>query len=41
MAATDDTFVTGHITFDRYNNPVKTAFMIEIRDGQARFWGTF
>ena len=41
MAATNDTFVTGHITFDRYNNPVKTAFIIQIKDGQAKFWGTF
>jgi branched-chain amino acid transport system substrate-binding protein len=41
IRATDDTFVTGHITFDQYNNPVKTAFIIQIRDGQASFWGTF
>jgi len=41
MAATDMNGVTGRITFDRYNNPQKTAFIIEIRDGEARFWGTF
>jgi len=41
MAATDFTGVTGHITFDEYNNPQKTAFIIQIVDGQARFWGTF
>jgi len=41
MAATDITGVTGHITFDQYNNPQKTAFIIQVRDGEARFWGTF
>jgi branched-chain amino acid transport system substrate-binding protein len=41
MAATDMNGVTGHITFDRYNNPQKTAFILQIIDGQARFWGTF
>lgn len=41
MAATDMHGVTGHITFDRYNNPQKTAFILQIRDGEARFWGTF
>ena len=41
MAATNMNGVTGNITFDRYNNPQKTAFIIEIRDGEARFWGTF
>jgi branched-chain amino acid transport system substrate-binding protein len=41
MAATDLTGVTGHITYDRYNNPIKTAVIVEIREGLARFWGTF
>ncbi|MCL2436939.1 MAG: ABC transporter substrate-binding protein [Clostridiales bacterium] len=41
MAATNLTGVTGHITYDRFNNPIKTAVMVEIRDGLARFWGTF
>jgi len=41
MAATNMTGVTGHITFDQYNNPLKTAFIIQVVDGQARFWGTF
>ena len=41
MAATNDRFVTGNISFDRYNNPIKTAFIIQILDGQAKFWGTF
>ena len=41
MAATDLTGVTGHITFDQYNNPQKTAFIIQVRDGQDRFWGHF
>ncbi|MCL2392745.1 MAG: ABC transporter substrate-binding protein [Oscillospiraceae bacterium] len=41
MAATDIEGVTGRITFDRYNNPQKTAFILQIIDGEARFWGTF
>ena len=41
MRATDMTGVTGHITFDRYNNPIKSAVIIEIRDGQDRFWGKY
>ena len=41
MAATDMQAVTGHITFDQFNNPQKTAFIIEVVDGEARFWGTF
>ena len=41
MAATNMNGVTGNITFDRYNNPQKTAFILQIIDGQARFWGTF
>jgi len=41
MAATDMYGVTGHITFDEFNNPQKTAFILQIIDGQARFWGTF
>lgn len=41
MAATDIYAVTGHITFDQYNNPQKTAFIIEIIDGDEILWGTF
>ena len=41
MAATDMTGVTGHMTFDELNNPQKTAFIIEVKEGQSRFWGTF
>jgi branched-chain amino acid transport system substrate-binding protein len=41
MAATDVVGITGRITFDQYNNPQKTAVIIQIRDGEARFWGTF
>ena len=41
MAATDITGVTGRITFDEYNNPQKTAVIIQVIDGEARFWGTF
>jgi len=41
MAATNLVGVTGRITFDEFNNPQKTAFIIQIQDGEARFWGTF
>ena len=39
MAATDITGVTGSITFDEFNNPQKTAFIVQIVDGAGRFWG--
>lgn len=41
MAATDLTGVTGHITFDQWNNPQKTAFIIRIVDGVETYWGSF
>ena len=41
MRTTDINGVTGHITFDDLNNPQKTAFIIRIENGEARFWGTF
>jgi len=41
MAATSITGVTGHITYDEFNNPQKTAFIVQIQNGEARFWGTF
>ena len=41
MAATSLTGVTGHITFDELNNPQKTAFIIQIVDGQETYWGSF
>jgi len=41
MAATNLTGVTGHITFDEFNNPIKTAVIVEIRDGRPAFWGNF
>ncbi|MCL2408115.1 MAG: ABC transporter substrate-binding protein [Oscillospiraceae bacterium] len=41
MSATDIQGVTGRITFDEFNNPQKTAFIIHIVDGVERFWGTF
>jgi branched-chain amino acid transport system substrate-binding protein len=41
MAATDLNGVTGRITFDRLNNPQKTAFITRIEGGEAKLWGTF
>ncbi|MCL2368534.1 MAG: ABC transporter substrate-binding protein [Oscillospiraceae bacterium] len=41
MYATDLVGVTGRITFDEYNNPQKTAVILNIQDGVERFWGYF
>ena len=41
MKATNLEGVTGHITYDQYNNPVKSAVIIEVKDGEARFWGKY
>ena len=41
MASTDIVGITGHITFDQYNNPQKTAVIIEIKGGEATFWGNY
>ena len=41
MKATDMDCVTGHITFDDYNNPQKTAVIINIADGEAKFLGNY
>ena len=41
MRATDMEAVTGHITYDRFNNPVKSAVIIEVRGGEAKFWGKY
>ena len=41
MKATDMDCVTGHVTFDEYNNPQKTAVIINIKGGEATFWGNY
>jgi len=41
MRATDMDCVTGHVTFDEYNNPQKTAVIINITGGQAKYWGNY
>ena len=41
MAATDIQGVTGRITFDELNNPEKTAVILQVRDGEEKFWGYF
>lgn len=38
MKATDLDCVTGHITFDENNNPVKQCTIIEIKDGKYQFY---
>ena len=41
MKATDADFVTGHVTYDEYNNPQKTAAIINIKGGEYEFWGRY
>ena len=41
MAATDVVGVTGHIVFDQFNNPQKTAVILTIYNGEETFWGYF
>ena len=41
MKATDMDCVTGHVTYDQYNNPEKTAAIIHITAGKADFWGKY
>ncbi len=41
MKATDMDCVTGHVTYDQYNNPEKSAAIITITEGAARFWGNY
>jgi branched-chain amino acid transport system substrate-binding protein len=41
MKATDLDCVTGHITFDERNNPVKQAIIIKITGGKEKYWGKF
>ena len=41
MRATDMDCVTGHVTYDEFNNPEKTAAIIHITSGKAQFWGKY
>lgn len=41
MKATDMDCVTGHVTFNQYNNPEKSAAIINITDGAAKYWGNY
>ena len=41
LKATDMECVTGHVTYDQYNNPVKSAVIINIYNGEAKFWGKY
>ncbi|MCD7749490.1 MAG: ABC transporter substrate-binding protein [Oscillospiraceae bacterium] len=41
MSATDSDYVTGHVTYDEYNNPQKTAAIITFTDGTESFWGSY
>lgn len=41
MKATDLDCVTGQVTYDEFNNPNKTAVIINIVEGNAKFWGNY
>jgi len=41
MDATDMDCITGHVTYDEYNNPEKTAVIIKVENGEATFWGKY
>ena len=41
MKATDMDCVTGHVTYDEYNDPEKSAAIITIEGGKAKFWGNY
>ena len=41
MKATDMDCVTGHVTFNEYNNPEKTAAIIKIEGSAAKYWGNY
>lgn len=41
MKATDMECVTGHVTYNEFNNPEKTAVIINITGGAAKFWGKY
>ncbi|MEA4971349.1 MAG: ABC transporter substrate-binding protein [Candidatus Pelethousia sp.] len=41
LNATDMDCVTGHVTYDEFNNPEKTAAIINIKGGEAAFWGKY
>jgi branched-chain amino acid transport system substrate-binding protein len=41
MKATNMDCVTGHVTYDEFNNPEKTAAIINIVGGDDQFWGKF
>ena len=41
MKATDMDCVTGHVTYNEYNNPEKSAAIITFENGAAKFWGNY
>ncbi len=41
MKATDMECVTGHVTYNEFNDPEKTAVIINITGGEAKFWGKY
>jgi len=41
LKATNMDCVTGNITYDNYNNPIKPAVIINIVNGEEKFWGKY
>ncbi len=41
LKATDMDCVTGHVTYDEYNNPQKSAAIIKVENGAAKYWGNY
>ena len=41
MKETDMDCVTGHVAYDQYNNPQKSAAIITFENGAAKFWGNY
>ena len=41
LKATNMDCVTGHVTFNEYNNPEKSAAIIKIEGGAAKYWGNY
>ncbi len=41
LKATDMDCVTGHVTYNEYNNPEKSAAIITFENGAAKFWGNY
>ena len=41
LKATNMDCVTGHVQFNEYNNPEKSAAIITFENGEAKYWGNY